>query len=103
MALLEWVWPWRKGVMVGLGNETLLLTMWEPVFSKKPSDEDVELSASPAPCLPRYCHAPASMIMDRTSEPVSHSQLNVVLIGVALVMVSVHNIKTLTKMVVKLC
>jgi hypothetical protein len=37
------------------------------------------------------------MIMDWTSEPVSQSQLNVVLVRVALVMVSVHNSKTLTK------
>jgi hypothetical protein len=27
-------------------------------------DEDVELSAPPAPCLPGCCHAPALMIMD---------------------------------------
>ena len=35
--------------------------------------------------------------MDRTSEPVSQPQLNVVLKRLALVMVSVHNSKTLTK------
>jgi hypothetical protein len=39
------------------------------------------------------------MIMDGTSEPVSQPQLNVVLIRVALVMVSVHRDKTLTKTV----
>jgi hypothetical protein len=37
------------------------------------------------------------MIMNRTSEPVSQPQLNVVLSRVALVMVSVHSSKTLTK------
>jgi hypothetical protein len=36
------------------------------------------------------------MIMDSTSEPVSQSQLNVVLIRVVLVMVSLHDSKTLT-------
>jgi hypothetical protein len=35
--------------------------------------------------------------MDRTSEPVSQPQLNVVFIRLALVMVSVHNSKTPTK------
>ena len=40
---------------------------------------------------------PALMIMDRTSEPVSQPQLNVVLIRVALVMVPIHNSKTLSK------
>ena len=56
-----------------------------------------KLSAPPAPCLPRCCHVPTLMIMGWTSEPVSQPQLNVVLIGVVLVMVSVHNSKTLTK------
>jgi hypothetical protein len=37
------------------------------------------------------------MIMDLTSEPVSQPQLNVVFIRLALVMVSVHSSKTLTK------
>jgi hypothetical protein len=35
--------------------------------------------------------------MDGTSEPVSQPQLNVVFIRLALVMVSVHSSKTLTK------
>jgi hypothetical protein len=39
------------------------------------------------------------MIMDLTSEPVSQPQLNVVFIRLALVMVSVHSSKTLTKTV----
>jgi hypothetical protein len=64
-------------------------------------DEDVELSALPAPCLNIYCHAPTLMIMDLTSEPVSQPQLNVVFIRLALVMVSVHSNKTLTKTVLK--
>jgi hypothetical protein len=37
------------------------------------------------------------MIVDWVSEPVSQTQFNVVLIRVALVMVSVHSSKTLTK------
>jgi hypothetical protein len=37
------------------------------------------------------------MIMDWTSEPVSQPQLNIVFIRLALVMVSVHSNKTLTK------
>jgi hypothetical protein len=40
-----------------MNSETLFLSTWEPVFSQWPSDEDVELSATPAPCLPRCCHA----------------------------------------------
>ena len=88
-----------KCVTVGVGNETLLLTTQETVFSQGPSDEDAELSAPPAPCLPGRCHALTLMIMDRTSEPVSQPQLNVVLIRVALVMVSVHSSKTLTKII----
>jgi len=28
-----------------------------------PSDQDVELSAPPAPCLPAHCHAPAMTII----------------------------------------
>ena len=35
--------------------------------------------------------------MERTSEPVSQTQLNVVLLRLALVMVSVHSSKTLIK------
>ena len=65
VALLEEVWPyWKKCVTVWVGNATLLLTMWEPVFSLQPSVEDVELSAPPSPCLPGHCHAPALVIMD---------------------------------------
>lgn len=37
------------------------------------------------------------MIMDRTSEPVRQSQLNVVLIRVTLVMMSLHSSETLAK------
>ncbi|KRY63421.1 hypothetical protein T4D_11520 [Trichinella pseudospiralis] len=43
---------WRCG-LVGVG-----VSLWQPL------DEDVELSALPAPCLPRCCHAPTLMIMD---------------------------------------
>jgi hypothetical protein len=70
----------------GVGFETLLLATWKSVFCL---EQDVELSASPAPCLPGCCHVP-SMRMDRISEPVSQPQLNIVLIRVAWVLVSVH-------------
>ena len=42
-------------------------------------DQDVDLSAPPAPCVPACCHASTMMIMDLTSETVSQAQLNVVL------------------------
>jgi hypothetical protein len=48
-----WVWAFK----------TLLLTKWESVFCEQPSDEDVELSAPPALCLPGHCHVPTLMIM----------------------------------------
>jgi hypothetical protein len=51
----------RIYVTVGLGFKTLILAVWEPVFSYQPLDEDVELSAPPAPCLPGYCHAPSRL------------------------------------------
>jgi hypothetical protein len=72
-----------------VGYKTLILAAWKSVFCQQPSDEDVELSVLPEPCLPGCCHVPTLIIMDRTS--------NVVLIRVALVMVSVHSSKTLTK------
>jgi hypothetical protein len=40
---------------VGVGSETLLLAMWKTDCSWLPLNEDVELSASPAPCLPGHC------------------------------------------------
>jgi hypothetical protein len=58
---------------------------------------DVELSPPPVPCLPRCYLVPALIIMDWTSEPVSQSQLNVVLSRAVLVLVSVHSSKTLTR------
>ena len=65
------------GVTAGVDFQTLLrLAVWKAVFSWPPSDQDVEFSAPPTPCLPRWCHAPALMIIDWTSEPVSWPQLN---------------------------
>jgi hypothetical protein len=59
VALLEGVWPsWSRCVTVGVGFKTLVLAAWNPVFSYWLSDEDVELSAPPAPCLLGHCHAP---------------------------------------------
>ena len=96
-AVLEQEWPcWRKCATVGVGNETLLLTTWGSVF-QQPSDEDVELSATPAPCLPGCCHARTLRIMGLTSEPVTQPQLNVILIRIAVIMVSVLSSKTLSK------
>jgi hypothetical protein len=37
---------------VGVGFKTLILASGMSVFCKQPSDEDVELSASPASCMP---------------------------------------------------
>jgi hypothetical protein len=78
---------------VGVGLKTLILAAWNPVFCQQPSDEDPQLLLHHA-CLDAAISA--LMIMDSTSEPVSQSQLNVVLIKVALVMISVHSRKTLT-------
>ena len=92
---------WRCG-LVGVGvspwvYKNLILAAWKPVFCWQPSDEDVGLSAPPAPCLPGCCHVLSLMILDWTSEPVNQPQLNVVLIRVASVVVSVHSSKNLTK------
>jgi len=54
----------RKCVTVGMGFKTLIIAAWKPVFPQQPSDEDVELSAPPAPCLFGCCHASALIIMD---------------------------------------
>jgi len=53
----EWhcweVWPcWSRCVIVGVGFKPLTQAAWKSVFPQQPSDEDVELSALPAPCLP---------------------------------------------------
>ena len=51
-----------------------------------PSEQDVELSALPVPCMRAGCHASCL----QTSELLSQPQLNV-LYDVALVMVSLHS------------
>ena len=90
------VWTFsRKYALMGVGFKSLILAAWMLVFCL-PSEQGVELSAPPASCLDTTM-LPTLMIMDRTSESVSQPQLNVILIRVALVMVSVHSIKTLTK------
>ena len=59
------VWPcWSRCVLVGVGFKTLILAAWKPVLCWQPSDEAVELSAPPAPCLPGHCHILTLMIMD---------------------------------------
>jgi hypothetical protein len=47
-----------------MGVKPLILAAWKPVFCQQPSDEDVELSVSPAASLPGCCHVPTLMIMD---------------------------------------
>jgi hypothetical protein len=94
------MWPcWNRCVTVNVDFKTLILAAWKSVLCWQPLDEAVELSAPPPPCLPGSYHVLALMTMDWTSEPVSQSQLGVVLIRVALVIVSVHSSKTLTKTV----
>ena len=51
----------------------------QSVFSCLPSEQDVELSTPPAPCLSAAAMLFAMMIIDRTLEPVSQPHLNVVL------------------------
>ena len=80
------------GLSLGVAFKTLILAAW----MQQPSNEDTKLLTPPVPCLPGCCHVPTLMIMDGTSEPISQLQLNV-LIKVALVMVSVHSSKTITK------
>jgi hypothetical protein len=46
-----------------MGFKNLILAAWKPVFYRQPSDEDIKLSALPAPCLPGSCHAPALMMI----------------------------------------
>jgi hypothetical protein len=42
-----------------------------------PVDQDVDLSAPSAPCLPTPCHLPTMTTMDWTSRTVSQPQINV--------------------------
>jgi hypothetical protein len=52
-----WTTPcWKKCVTLGVGFLTLLAA-WNSIFSSFPSEQDLELSAPPASCLPRHCHA----------------------------------------------
>ena len=44
-----------------------------------PADQDVELLTPPIPFLPAHVMFPTMMIIDLTSETISHSQLNVCL------------------------
>ena len=77
--------------------QTLILSAQRPVLPAcQPSEEDVDLSASPAPCLPGSCHASTLMIVDWTYDLVNKPQLNIFQIRLALVMLSVYINKTLT-------
>ena len=92
------MWPrWRKCVTVCAVFQTLILSAQRPVLPAcQPSEEDVDLSASPAPCLPGSCHASTLMIVDWTYDLVNKPQLNIFQIRLALVMLSVYINKTLT-------
>jgi hypothetical protein len=43
--------------LLGVGFQPFLIATWKPVFSCLLSEQDVELSAPPEPCLPGRCHA----------------------------------------------
>ena len=88
---------------MGVGNEvsyTQALPSVEHIFLL-PVDQDVELSAPPAPRLPACCHAFCHDEMDWISETVSQPNLKknffFFKIRVALVMVSLHSNKNQTK------
>ena len=84
------MWPCWRSVSLWGGLWDHPPRCLKTVCSCLPSDEDVELSASTAPCFPGHCHGPTLMIIDWTSEPVIYPQLNVVLYKISLVMVSLH-------------
>ena len=63
VALLEGLALLEEVCHCGCGLKTLTLAAWKSIFYQKPSDEDIEISALPAPCLLRGCHAPALMTM----------------------------------------
>jgi hypothetical protein len=90
MALLEEV------CHCGHGLQDPCLSCLETNFLLFAFGKDVELSATPGPCLLGHCHALALIIMYSISGPVSQPQSNV-LIRVAFGMVSVHSNKTLSK------
>ena len=82
VTLLEQVWPcWKNCLSVGVGFETLLLAKWEPVWL--PLDEDVELSAPPAPCLHGHCHASCLDANEINLKTCKQPQLNVILYKIA--------------------
>jgi hypothetical protein len=85
---------WRKCVTMRVGFE-VPPSAEEAVSSYWPSYEDVELSAPPVWCLPGHSHAPALMIMDWTSEPIT--KLHVVLYKNGYGHVSFHSSGNLTK------
>jgi hypothetical protein len=47
-----------------VGFKKLTIAAWKPVSFYHSSDEDLELSASTAPCLSAYCHILAFIIID---------------------------------------
>jgi len=57
------VWPCCRCITVGVGFKTPSYLPGSQYSASSP-DEDAELSAPPAPCLPGCCHVPALMIMD---------------------------------------
>jgi hypothetical protein len=74
------VWPcWNRCDLVGVGVTVGVDLRSSPYLPGcQPLDEEVELSALPESCLPVYCHDPALVMMDWTSESVRYPQLNVI-------------------------
>lgn len=62
-------------VSVGMGFKTLILVAWKPIFSYLPFEQEIDLSAPPAPCMPRCCHALTLIIVDWTFKLLSQAQL----------------------------
>ena len=77
----QWGGPWRSPVLRlhPLQKRASSQLPEDARLSWLPLNQDVELSAPPAPHLPACCHTSAMTIMDRTSETVSQLQLNVCL------------------------
>ena len=67
VTLLEDVALLEEVITVGVGFEMFLAQTGRTVCSWLPLDEDVELSATPAPCLPGRCHASSGD--DKWTEP----------------------------------
>jgi hypothetical protein len=94
VTLLVYMWPyWRKHVIVEVGFETFLLASWKSIF-QLPLEQEAELSATPAPCLPGHCHAFHHEDNGLNLWTYNPAQVK----RIALNMVSVHSSKTLRQL-----